>query len=894
MQSLEIKKKKGISPIWILPIIALIIGGWLLFKGIRDAGVDIVVHFESGEGIFVGKTQVILKGIPIGIVRGKDIQPGFKSVALKIKMDKITKKALVEDVKFWIVRPEVSAGRITGLGTLLSGSYIAVQKGVSTVPSREFLGLEEAPGLPKNAPGLHFKLKSGVLGSIQRGTNIYYKNIVVGEVQGYSLIGDEGVEIDAHIESEYAHLIKTSTRFWNSSGIAVNGGLSGFKVRVESIASLIYGGISLYTPEQKMDSPQARNGHVFHLYEDYDAAEYGIKMTLQLSSAMGLSEGISKVMYRGFGVGVVTEFIFNTDDPNQSATAHILLNPDAEWILREETKFWVVQPQLSVNRVQNLETIVKGIYITFKPGTGEFRDDFVIVEQPQGEEILRPGKKFLLVSENSKSFSVGAPVRYRKMQVGEVVSYDLTADGKRIEAKIFVYEKYVGLVRPDSVFWKAGGIKIDANLDGITVETGTVTSLFTGGVSFTDVGTGKKGNPQAEEYSSFTLYESFSDATEAIPSLQPKGLNVQLRAESSRSFSAGSPVLYKHIEVGGVTGVRLAKNTNDIIINIFIAENYAHLLKTTSRFYNVSGITVEGGISGLEVKTVSVKSILKGGLSFFTPAEGARADEKIIFTLYDDYQSALDEDKTEIVFHFAKPEGLKEGVDVKYQGVIIGDVTEVKYGQDLHSVVVKASVDNGMERLFRDDSLVWLVTAEVSLSGVKNLDTLIKGLYIAVLPGEGTPVLELEALEEPPSMMDEARSGLNIVLEAPALGSLKPNSPVYYRQVRVGRVMGSALSPTAQEVHIFVNIEEPYVALIHENTVFWNASGINVDAGIFSGVQIYTESVESILAGGIALATPDGKKMGSPANPGHHFVLQDKMDEDWLVWKPKIELADSK
>ncbi len=103
-----------------------------------------------------------------------------------------------------------------------------------------------------------------------------------------------------------------------------------------------------------------------------------------------------------------------------------------------------------------------------------------------------------------------------------------------------------------------------------------------------------------------------------------------------------------------------------------------------------------------------------------------------------------------------------------------------------------------------------------------------------------------------------------------------------------------ALSPTAREVHIFVNIEEPYVALIHENTVFWNASGINVDAGIFSGVQIYTEFVESILAGGIALATPDGKKMGSPANPGHHFVLQDKMDEDWLDWKPKIELTGSK
>ena len=99
MQSPEIKKKKGLSPIWILPVIALIIGGWLLFKGIRAAGIDIVVHFESGEGITVGKTQVILKGIPIGIVRGKDIHPEMNSVTLKIEMDKRIKKGLVEDVR---------------------------------------------------------------------------------------------------------------------------------------------------------------------------------------------------------------------------------------------------------------------------------------------------------------------------------------------------------------------------------------------------------------------------------------------------------------------------------------------------------------------------------------------------------------------------------------------------------------------------------------------------------------------------------------------------------------------------------------------------------------------------------------------------------------------------
>lgn len=444
MQQPEIKKKRGISPIWILPIVALLVGGWLLYKGVRDAGIDIVVHFESAEGITAGKTKVIYKGIPIGIVRDMSVNRDMNSIALAIEIDKKAEKGLVEDVKFWIVKPEVSAGRISGLDTMLTGSYIQVETGVSKVLSREFIGLSEPPGLPIDAPGLHFTLLSDVLGSVQRGTNIYFKNIVVGSIQSYELKNGKGVEIQAHIKPEYAHLIKTTTRFWNSSGITLQGSISGFKLHMESMASLIYGGISLYTPEQNIDSPQAQNGQVFNLYEDFDAADYGIKITLLLPSAMGLTEGVSKVKYRGFEVGTVTHFNFN-DDENKSVIAHILFNPEAKFALREGTVFWVVQPQLSVNRVKNLETIVKGAHITFNPGKGEFRSDFVAIEQPKEEEVLKPGKRFSLIAENSQSFSLGAPVLYRKMQVGEVTSFDLTADGKKVEAKIFIYENTASL-----------------------------------------------------------------------------------------------------------------------------------------------------------------------------------------------------------------------------------------------------------------------------------------------------------------------------------------------------------------------------------------------------------------------------------------------------------------
>ena len=247
MEKPVIKKKRGISPIWILPIVALMIGGWLLYKSYRDAGIDIVVHFASAEGITIGKTKVFYKGIPIGVVRDIQVDPAINSVSIHIEMDRVSAKGLVEDTKFWVVKPEVSAGRIRDLDTLLSGSYIGVQRGVSKVLCHEFTGLAESPPVPPGAPGLHIKLTAENLGSIQRDTQVYYKNIPIGSVQRYELNEDgRGVIIDAHIEPKYKHLIKTKTRFWNSSGINFKGGLSGFKFRMESLAALVWRHQPLY------------------------------------------------------------------------------------------------------------------------------------------------------------------------------------------------------------------------------------------------------------------------------------------------------------------------------------------------------------------------------------------------------------------------------------------------------------------------------------------------------------------------------------------------------------------------------------------------------------------------------------------------------------------------
>jgi len=883
-----VKKRKGISPIWILPIIALIIGGWLLYKSFRDAGIDIVVNFPTAEGIKVDKTQVIYKGIPVGTVRDIVIHSDIEGVAVHIEMDRRTKSGLVKDTKFWIVEPEVSAGRIQGLGTLLTGNYIGVQHGTSKVPCYEFTGLTDPPPLPADAPGLRIKLTSKNLGSIQRNAQIYYKDIVIGSVQGYKLDQEgDGITIDAYIEPEYKHLIKAKTRFWNSSGIHFKGGLSGFKFRMESLASLMYGGISCYTPSYQLTSQLADNGHTYKLYEDFDAAEYGLKMTLQLPSADGIEAGITKVMYRGFKAGVVTDVIF--DEDKQVITALINIDPRAEFILREGSRFWVVKPEFSVSRVRNLDTLIKGSYIAFTPGDGIFRDYFVAQSPPATRDLLPVGKRFKILTKNAKSLSIGAPVVYQKLKVGEITDFDLETSGNRIKGEILVYEKYAHLVKEKAVFWKTGGIRIDAGLDGITVENGTIDTLVAGGISFMVTASAARSRQAKPKSTIFKVYESYREAARQSPALKASGLRVELRAPEARSISLNAPVLYKQIEVGKVIGRRLAENGDDVIIDVFIAKKYAHLLKDSSIFYNVSGITVNGSLGGIKLKTDSLKSIIAGGIAFITPAPGQTAAAGQRYILYADREEARNIDKKLISITFANSRGLKKGTEIRYHDIVIGRVKKVDFNASMDAVICQALIDKRAVKLFTADAKVWLVSPEVSLAGINNLETVITGPYITLRPGQGNPVSRIIASSKEPAL-EKTAGGLNIVLESKRLGSLKKNSPLYYRQIQIGRVTGARLSPTAQNVFIHVNIKPPYDRLVHENSKFWNTSGIRVRAGLFSGVKIDTESVTALVAGGISMATPEGEEMGIKAADGTHFPLHDEANRCWFRWQPSIPL----
>jgi paraquat-inducible protein B len=886
-------KNRGISTIWILPIIALCICSWLVYNSYKEAGVEITIYFKDATGITAGKTQIMARGIPVGLV--KKVLPDLDNQQIKaiVKMEKDVVSHLVEDTLFWIVRPQLSASSVQGLDTIFSGSYIGIQIGTSTKSRREFQGLSSAPPVSPETPGLHFQLTAEMLGSIQIGTGVYYRNIEIGDVQNYQLVQDKSVLIDLFIKPEFAHLVREGSRFCNASGIQVSGKLPNLKVQVESLASLLRGGILLHTPEQLQDSPVAENGHIFSLYPDYESANYGIPMTLTLSSGEDIVEKSTKVMYRGLEAGFVKDIQIN-DDKQRTVTAHILLDPRAELILRKNTQFWLVKPEISPTGVHNLSLFFSGAHITFQPGSGDFKDHFDILPEPPPQTPLRKGRSLVIISEDPINLSAKSPVYFKNIQVGEVVDIDLEKSARTIRTTLFIYEKYLHLLSTKSVFWMHSGLEIGATIDqGLELSTGPLANLINGGVSFTTPDKLKnQKNFSPEEGFQFRLYGSYKDAVAKVPNLRPAGKHFLIVSEDAQSLTIGAPILHKNIKIGELDGLRLTPDQKSVLIECFVYNEFKNLVHEKSRFYNSSGFQLSGGLDGLNLQTGSLHSILAGGIGCINVSDGTPLPSATPYPLYANQQDALQADKVELTVFLKENNGLKEGSPLKHKGIEVGQVTKLTFTENLQMIVGTVRVNRNAVPLFRAGTLIWVEQAEVSLGGVKNVETILFGSFLNILQGNGAPVRTFTVLPQPPQTEIAGRDGLGLVLEAKHLGSLSVGSPVYYRQVQIGRVTGYELSPTFQKVQVFVSIFKQYSAVIRKNTRFWNVSGTKIKGGIFSGLIVSAASLEAVMRGGIALATPDNEQTGSAVVSGYHFTLHDEPEKQWLDWNPDIILLE--
>ncbi|WP_171264221.1 intermembrane transport protein PqiB [Acinetobacter sp. ANC 3832] len=265
----EPEKKKGKwrpSFIWLIPLIAFLIALSLAVKTFMDTGPTINVSFKTADGLVAGKTTVKFKQVDIGLVRKIGFSEDHSHVMVKIELRKDASNFATKDSRFWVVRPRIGTGGVSGIDTLLSGSYIEVDGGKAQEKQDEFKGLEVPPVIASDVPGKVFFLTAGDLGSLDVGSPIYYRRINVGQITAYKLANDgKTVELQTFIQSPYDKFVTTDARFWQASGVDVSLNASGFSLNTQSLASIIAGGIAFGYPENSNAAVATNQSH-FNLW----------------------------------------------------------------------------------------------------------------------------------------------------------------------------------------------------------------------------------------------------------------------------------------------------------------------------------------------------------------------------------------------------------------------------------------------------------------------------------------------------------------------------------------------------------------------------------------------------------------------------------------------------
>ncbi len=1000
----EIVPRQGISIIWFVPFIALIFGLWLTVKVVSERGTFITIEFDNGSGIVPNKTEVRYKGLVTGLVKKVVPSADLQRVIAEVEISQSFTDYLTKNTRFWLVSADISLQGVSGLDTLISGSYINIMPDTDEMSESQdhFIALTEAPTLDMSTPGLHLTLHTDVLGSISENSPISFKQIPIGYVTGYHYIeSSKKIAINIFIEPEYAHLVKQNSLFYNTSGVQVTASLSGgVKVNTDSLASIMAGGISVDTLSYQKELPPAENGQTFTLHPDFQSAEMGHAVELSLDWNSGIDHNAA-ILYQGLTIGVIESFS-KIDPVSRKITAVAKVNPRVVPYLTEQSQFYIVSPQINLTGVSNAKTLLTGTHISIRPSLeGKARNKFKVFNAKPPYKYSEPGLHLMLTSNDRSSLQIGSNIYYKQQVVGNVQAIETTAPERHL-IHIHVLPEFSHYVNKTSRFYNNSGVKVSASLRGVDIQAQSLQSILTGGIAFTSLDNQLKqetdvingdsfalyaNSKLAQQNVSFTLTTSLNEQaidnnrilyrgieigaihrvinqgdyqqitlgllpeyeyilrtdtqfylvkpsislsgasdTEAllggayitfnlgqsevskrqfnlygkapIKLASAPGLQLTLVTDHASIATPGSAISYRGITVGQVDNVSLDKDKDIINVNITIDEEHTDLLKTTTRFYNAGGVSISGGISDFVVKTESLDAILRGGISFYNPetslSSASDIEELASFTLFKHEEHAIQAGQS-ISIHFKDISGLKTNTKIIYQEQTMGTVERLIFDEDKVGVTALILLNEAGSKYATQGTKFWKIVPEIGLVGSKNVSSLLEGAFIGLLPshqqGE-TKQTEFNALELPPTV-EKLAYGLNLKLTTSRLGSVRVGNPVLYRQIKVGQVIGVNLSPSADQVNVYINIANRYAPLVSKESKFWNTSGLHIEAGIFSGVNIDSESVETLIAGGIAFATPESpEEFGSSQRKlPTSFILHKELDTDWLEWQPKIALG---
>ena len=403
------QRSRRISVIWIIPLVAVAIGAWLAWDTWSKEGPTIRISFDNGEGLQAGQSQLKFKDIVFGTVKSLELASDHTHVVVTVATTHEATPLLTDQAIFWVVKPRLFAGNVSGLETLLSGSYIGMVPGEAGGKAQhKFVGHEDPPILQTNVPGHTFVLKAQKLGSISLGSPVFFRDLNVGEVLGWDIADmAEYVTIRAFVRAPYDGYVHDETKFWNASGVSVKLAGAGVEVQMESLKALLLGGIAFETPEAEVRTAETSENHVFPLFADRGAAEdasytRSIKVISYFpGSVKGLAPG-SDVTMHGLRVGQVTKVRLVYDPNKDTIMAPVRYEVQPERILGIGKRVFKTDQEAAAG------VIKKGLRASLQSAsliTGQQVVALEFVKDAPPEPVTKDGEDFVLPTTEGGGFA---------------------------------------------------------------------------------------------------------------------------------------------------------------------------------------------------------------------------------------------------------------------------------------------------------------------------------------------------------------------------------------------------------------------------------------------------------------------------------------------------------
>ena len=869
----KIEQKKPVSFIWVLPLIILGVLGWIAYESYMKKGTNITVIFKSAEGLKEGVTPLEYKGLQLGKVTEISMHEDLKSVKVNILVKKeVAKYVANESSQFWIRKPTISLTKISGLSTLISGHKIELSPKFkkeedynSTNEQLFFEGLDTQPNDEYEDNGYYISLIANDKDNVEIGTPIFYNKFQIGEIISKEF-KYEKVFLSAYIYDKFNYLVNQSSKFVINEALKVNYGASGLNIEVGSLYSALVRGVTVVTPNK--DAKKIEKEEVYTLFAKKDDLRKKEYFHINFEKANGIEEN-SAIIYKGIEIGR----ILTVGLQNEILQTKAYVYDDYRYLLTNNTKFFVEEPTVSIEGVENLGNIVKGNFVSLVYKEGTFNNIFKAIDKKDINKNNR-SIKLELYSDSLNSISEKSKIYYKNIEVGKVDSYSLTSNLQKVKIVVSIDDQYKDLINDHILFYDMSSKLVEMKALDLNINYSGVEPLLNGAI-------GIVGEKRSEKLTKkeFKLYSSFKDV-EKLKKVYNTGITIDAFFDNDFEIKPNMAIIYKNQEIGFVKDIDFDDRRSTV--RLFIYTPFQKYITKKSRFYKKGIVNLKASLSGVLFEVDNFTSLLEGSIHLDT-------DSPITYNNYEVFSSedAMKNSSNSISIVFDDVEGVQENFSqLTYKGVNVGKVTKVSLNKD-QKVEVKAIIYDDYASFAKEGTIYYLKKPRISLQEIANAGSTVMAVNIGVIKSTSANTqTKFDGLKDQPSV-EKSHFGTVFQVEDSTASSVNVDAPVYYKNVQIGKVSKVDLSSDGSKVIVDCLIDDKYKKFVRKNSEFYDISGFEMKFSIFSGSKIESNTFTSILKGGIVVVTP--YEYNEIASSKDKFILNKTLREDWKSISPSIK-----